>query len=103
MALHQRRALTVGEKHGLVHEDVEEARQAAAGAMERSALGAAEHRRARVPGDRHAMGDVGADFLLGEAVEAMLEHDALAHLADGRRLELAVELRLAEEHYLHKL
>src|SRR5882762_842228 len=96
-------AFAVSEKHGLVHQNVDEARQAAAGTVQRAARTRGEQRSARVARNRQAVGHVGADFVLGKPFKPVLEHDALAQLPDRRAGQFAVELRLAEQHDLQEL
>src|SRR5690348_16181373 len=96
-------SFAVDEKERLVRERVHQARHAAARPVERTSGGGAQQLRSGVPGDAQAMGKVGRHLVLVEALQGVVEADALAKLADRFRSELAVELGLAEEHDLHEL
>src|SRR5205823_6418612 len=91
------------EKQRLVREDVDEPWHASAAAVQRRDGIVAEERLAAVARDRQPMRDIGADFALGEAGQAVMKADALQELPDRFVLELPIELGLAEHHDVEEL
>src|SRR5688572_17791614 len=103
LALGAAQPFAIGEEQRLMRDDVDEARHAAARAVERFQRGVRKERRPGIPRDRKPVGDIVRDLAAAKRLQRVLESDALAQLAHRVGSELAVELGLAEEHHLHEL
>lgn len=89
--------------HGLVREDVDKPRDPAAALGQQPDRAVRKQGRAIVAGLAQAMHDVVANSVGMQGLELMTEGDALVELTQGRPLQLAVKLGLAEEYDLQEL
>ena len=86
-----------------MHEDVDQARHAAARAKQDGKRAIADQRGTGISRHHQPMRHVGANLIALETMQPMLEDDPLAQLPHLARGELGVELGLAEQHHLEEL
>ena len=102
-SLNQTAALAVHEQHCLVRQDVDQARDASARAVQRAQRAPPEQRVAGGACDGQTMSHVGRGLTFVERAEGVLERDSLAQLADLLRSKAPIEFGLTEEHHLAAL
>src|SRR5205814_2487677 len=97
------RAFAVGEHHRLVGENIDQARDPAARAVDAADRPGSEHAFAQIAGDGEAMREVVLRLLARQGSKVVLEGDALAQLPDRFMRKPLVELGLAAQDNLDEL